>query len=130
MKFMMLIVLLTASTLSYGAAKCPANSQMIKACKSTPKAGDGEIASAVGSIAICDQANSTIMVLEKDGDSDSGIATVSVRMGGTTYSVVDGDVAVSLSLPTGTRPAPTTQARFTISYLKAKVSNTSTFTCK
>lgn len=130
MKFIILIALALTSTLSFGAAQCPANSQTIKICKSTPKAGDGDIARAMGSIAICEQADSTILVLEKDNESESGVATVTVRMGGTSYSIIDGDVGISLSLQTGVRPSSTTKARLTISFIKAKVSNSSTFTCK
>lgn len=130
MKLIFTIAILTASALSFGAAECPKDSTTIKICKSTPKAGDGEIASALGSVAICEQGNEAIMVLEKDGESQSGIATVTIRMGGTTYSITDGNTGLSLSLPTGMAPAKNTKARLTISFPKANVSNSSTFTCK
>jgi hypothetical protein len=130
MKFTLLIAAMVFSTLSFGAATCPANSRTIRTCISTPKSGDGEIASAMSSVALCEDGGTTSIVLDKDGDTESSVVTVTQRMGGTSYSVVDGDMGISISLPTGMRPAPTTQARLTISFLKAKVSNSSTFTCK
>lgn len=131
MKLLIFIALLTTSTLGFATATCPANSKTFKICKSTPIEGDSEIASALDSIAICNQGAKASLVLEKDGDSEGDIASVVERMGGSTYSITDGNVAMSLSLPTGTRKA-STKARFTITFTKAKpvVSASSTFTCK
>lgn len=127
---MLIISLLTISSFSFGAITCPTGTQTMKTCVSTPKDGDGKIARAVNSIAICEQGNNSIMVLEKDGDSDNSVAKVEERMGGTTYSFSDGNTMVALSIPTGMRSSKKTVARFTISFPKANVSNSSTFTCK
>ncbi|MFL5783990.1 MAG: hypothetical protein ACJ76H_05215, partial [Bacteriovoracaceae bacterium] len=117
MKFALVVFLSLLASTAF-AAKCPQGASVIKTCKSTPAADDEAVAGdMLDSIAICSKKNSTLFVAEKNGHSEVAKASVETRMGGATYSVMDGDVEFKLSIVTGTA-RPVNKATFTVN-LKA-----------
>jgi hypothetical protein len=129
MKF---IVFLTVSALASVsmAATCPAGTQKVMTCKSTPKAGENDVsADAFDSILVCSKgAKAASLTMVKDGKSESLDAIVTVRMGGTSYTVETEDVNVQLSVTTGIR-SKTSPAQFTLDYKVANMVAKSSYTC-
>jgi hypothetical protein len=120
-----------ASSTVFASAKCPNGTQTIKVCDSTPRAGDQEVASGVlDSIAICDRDGKAVLAMEKSGQTKDALAKVSVKMGGTSYTVSAGGVEFVLSMTTGTAPAPTKPAKLTVNFKKAGISASASYTCK
>ena len=131
MRVFIFLTVSLAFSFAFAAAECPTKSAQLKVCASTPKQGDSTLASGVfDSIAICSQGDDTLLVFEKNGESDESVAEVTKRDGGTTYLVRAEDVDFSLSVTTGIRPAPQTPARFTLILKDAKSQASSTYTCK
>lgn len=118
------------SSMSFAAATCPQQSDNAMVCKSTPQAGDEEVAVGVlDSIAICGQGSKTVLVLEKDGESEVAEAKVDNRAGGSSYTVSTPDVDFSISV-TGAIRGNTLPAKFTINIKSNNIVASSTYTCK
>lgn len=119
------------STFAHAFVSCPGDIPTVHICKSTPKAGDSELASGVfDAIAVCGTSTKLYMVLAKGSESQMGAAKIERRAGGVSYSVSEDDIVVSLSLPTGIGPKPVKMARMSITMKKAHVTASSTYTCK
>ena len=129
MKTIAFSVVFLLTSMSFASATCPPQSQKVATCVSTPKAGDHEIAAGVfDSIAICTQGSKTILVPEKNGESEGLEAKVTARMGGTTYLVKSADVDFALSVTTGIR-SRTSPAQFKVDFKSVKIVASSTYTC-
>jgi len=129
MKTMIFSSLMVLSSISVAAATCPQNTQTVYTCKSTPTAGDEEVASTMlDSISICSKGNETLMLVEKNGEADMALATVDMRMGGTSYTLKTPEMDFSLSVVTGILDK-TSPARFTLHLKAANISASSTYTC-
>lgn len=113
------------------AATCPLDSQTVRSCKSTPEAGDQELAAGTfDSIAICSQEGKTLMAFEKGGQQEVTEAQVQVRTGGISYSVDTKDVEFSLSVTSGIPSAATIPAHFTVNFKQASLKASSTYSCQ
>jgi len=131
MKNLIAILPLLISQAVFATASCPNSTQTTKICLSTPKAGDEEIASSVlDSIAVCSKGSDTILVMEKAGDSQDAKAKVTSTVGGINYAINTSDVNFVLGMATGIRPSATKLARLTVTLKAAKISASSTYTCK
>jgi hypothetical protein len=130
MKAVIVMAILAATSISF-ATNCPSNMKTVASCKSTPKAGDSDAASQVlDSIAVCSQGASTVVVLEKNGESQTGEAKVEQRAGGVSYVLDAGDTAFALSYATGIRPQTQQEAQFSVLMKAADISVSSTYTCE
>jgi hypothetical protein len=128
--FSMMIFGLSSNSIAAPLAKCPEQSKEIYLCESKPKKGDHEVAaSTFDSIAVCKQNESTLLVFEKNNESESTVANVSSRAGGTTYTVETEDTDFSLSVTTGTR-FKTNSAKFSINLKAHDLQMSSTYSCK
>jgi hypothetical protein len=126
--FLTAFILSSVSSISM-AANCPANTKKEKTCLSTPQAGDAEIAANVfDSVTICSQGTTSILVFEKNGTSENAEATVTARMGGTSYEVKAGDVDFTLTTVSRiiNKKIP---AKLVVNYTTAKVVAASTYSC-
>ena len=130
MKSVFFMSAMLLSSLSFASATCPQDSQSLKACESTPKKGDSEVAAgALDSIALCRQGRDTLMVFEKNGQSETATAKVDPRAGGISYSVDANGTVFSLSFASGTRHQSKT-ANFTVIFTEANLEVSSTYTCQ
>lgn len=129
MKALVLILAFGFSSASLAAATCPQDMKMVTLCKSTPEPNDHEIAANIlDSIAICSKGNQAYMVAESNGDMmEATPAKVDSRAGGISYTINLEGVMMSISFATGTPPAPTKKARFSMQVTSETIS--STYTC-
>lgn len=135
MKSLIILAALLSSSLSFAMAKCPAESTTVAACNSTPAPGDNEFAGNLAdSIAICKKGTKTLLVIEKDGESNSGPAKVTQMMGGTSYSVKEDTVLFNFSIPQAVNPQAKPHAKLSITFTQAAggagLSGSTTYTCK
>jgi hypothetical protein len=127
------VVLSSTSVLAATEASCPANTQLVKSCLSTPQKGDNEFAgNFFKAIAICQSGDQFMMsIIDGEGKADTDKVTRQVRMGGTSYIAENDSVRVSLDFATGMAPGQgSKQARLTTRFKQANMDGSSTYTCK
>lgn len=133
MKCALTLAVLSLSPSLWASAQCPQGSKTLKSCVSTPQPGDDSFATELGeSIAICNANGVVSMVLaDKEGQSNEAVAQVESRMGGTTYSFEQDGVRLSLSVTEGTQK-PNPKAKFTVTFTEATppAFASTTYTCK
>jgi hypothetical protein len=129
MKAILFFALILGSSLSFAEVKCPDKTDTLRICKSTPQAGDSEVAiDTMDEIAICASGKRVQLVLEKNGESEADEAKVISRAGATTYSINAGDTEFSLTTIVSRNKE--NNAKFSIQMKAANIIATSTYSCK
>ena len=130
MKKMIVLALFSLSFASFASETCPAKTQQVATCLSTPKSGDQKVAANIfDSITICSQGAKSILIMEKNGESDSREAKVTRRMGGTSYLIQEPDVDFTLSVTTGLN-GNAMPAHLKIEFKAPELIASSTYSCK
>ena len=98
MKMILASLVILAAPFAFAKSACPAGTVRDLTC--TPKTQAGEdaiVGQALPKVVICSGESSVILVLtSKSGQSEAKEATVSPRVGGTTYTVSEGNVLVTV----------------------------------
>lgn len=129
MKTLIFSIAFALSSTALASAICPSQTQKVAICLSTPMAGDQEVAANVfDSIAICEQGSDSILVPEKDGESESTVAEVTRRIGGTTYLIQTADMDFSLLVVTGIN-SQKSPAQLRLDLKGNSIVASSTYTC-
>lgn len=128
---MVFTTVMALSSLGFAAAECPAQAKTIHLCESTPQKDDSDVVAGMfDSIAVCDQGQKTLLVVEKSGASEMVEAQATSLAGGTIYTLPPMEAyELSLSVTTGilSKERPATF----IVYNKAHdLKATSTYTCR
>jgi len=132
MKTLLLFSMMALSFSALAEIGCPAKTKQIGVCLSTPKSGDGEVASTVfDSITICEKTKTiAILNVEKNGEAENAVATISMRMGGTEMLVESPMIDFSLTLTTGIdRNKDAVPAKFRVVFKDSNIVSTSSYTC-
>jgi hypothetical protein len=141
MKALLFITLTLATTSTFAATKCPAETTQIENCKSTPQEGDNIVAGDMfKTIKVCkdnEDDSVTLVYIAPNGKGEAIESTESVRAGGTTYSTNLDEIKTTLSIKKGIRPGSSKENNATFGFSLKHVSDqlgaiefASTYTCK
>lgn len=130
MKTLLSAVVLGFSSFSM-AASCPFGMDTQVNCKSSPVAGDSDLASgALDSVSVCSQNGVYNLVLQKGTYTRTEVAKVDQLPGGISLMIGAGDVDFTFSYPLGTPASPTKPATLTITLRSlSNVSASSSYVC-